>query len=78
MFTFDLQVESKSVHTIQSLFMVHYHLICYNRNNKHIPLVLIVTSGSNIEQTANTYNMNTCNKGPIKTSKAKLKQLFRL
>jgi hypothetical protein len=32
-------------------------------------------SGSDIDQTANTYNLNACNKSMIKTSKSKLKQL---
>jgi hypothetical protein len=35
----------------------------------------IVVPGNDIEQTANTYNLNTFNKVLIKTSKAKLKQL---
>ncbi len=32
-------------------------------------------SGNNIEQTANTYDLSTCNKTLIKTSIPKLKQL---
>ncbi len=32
-------------------------------------------SGNNIEQTANTYKLNTCNKALIKTSDAKYNQL---
>jgi len=31
--------------------------------------------GNNIEQTTNTYNINTCDKVSFKTCKAKLKQL---
>ncbi len=31
--------------------------------------------GNNIEQTTNTYNINTCDKVSSKTCKAKLKQL---
>ncbi len=33
-------------------------------------------SGNNIDQTAHTYNINSCIEALIKTSKAKLKQLI--
>ncbi len=37
--------------------------------------LLSLSSGNNIDQTANTYNLNACNEALIKTSKAKPKQL---
>ncbi len=53
------------IFTLTSISIPHYSF----------PLLILLISGNGIEQTANTYNLNGCNKAAIKTSKARLKQL---